>query len=139
MIQEIKIYNNDVIRFDNKFCYSEDNYKYGRFYEVATIDEVAEFIATEPKKIIAIADMKDREGYVIGECSHSNGWTTDFVIRIGNHIYIASYVQGSKCSGINISIAYNINTHSFEMDKYEDAIVSDEDDKIICDYADKNY
>lgn len=137
---KIKVFNNDVVMFgDDKCCYSEDSYKYGRFYEVATIDEVAEFIATEPKKIIAIADMKDREGYVIGECSHSNGWTTDFVIRIGNHIYIASYVQGSKCSGINISIAYNINTHSFEMDKYEDAIVSDEDDEFICDYADKNY
>ena len=138
MIKEIKIYD-DMVMFGDKCSYTEDSYKYGRFYEVVPMDKVAEFIATEPKKIIAIADMKDREGYVISECSHSNGWTTDFIVRIGNHIYIASYVQGSKCSGINISIAYNINTHSFEMDKYEEAIVSDEDDKIICDYADKNY
>ena len=41
---KIKVFNNDVVMFgDDKCCYSEDSYKYGRFYEVATIDEVAEF------------------------------------------------------------------------------------------------
>lgn len=132
---KIKVFNNDVVMFGNdKCCYSEDSYKYGRFYEVATIDEVAEFTKDEEPKIIEIEE--DKKAYVIGECSHSNGWTTDFIIKIDKHIYVVSYVEGGKCSGINISIAYNIDTNEFEMNEYEEAIVSDEDDEFICKYAD---
>lgn len=130
MIKEIKIYNNDVIRFGNKFCYSNDSYKFGRSYEVVAVEKVADIIAKVEPEVITIADMEDKKAYVIGECSHSNGWTTDYIIKINNHIYVCSDVEGHY-SDIDISVTYNIDTHSFEIDEQGYAIISDEDEEFI--------
>lgn len=142
MIKEIKIINDDIIQFGDKFCYTEDRYKYGRTYEPITKDEIAEEIANTASEDIDtynMNDIEDNKGYVMSSCGHSNGETTDFFMKIGNHIYICSFVD---CRGgwMDISIAYNIDTNEFEIDKkYEEAIVSDEDDKIISEYAMKHY
>lgn len=139
MIKEIKIYDNDVVRFGNKFCYSSDRYKYGRSYDVVeNIEEIFDIIATDPE-IINIAEMKEKEGYIIGECSHSNGYTTDFIMKIDTRIYVCSYVDGYRCEGIDVSICYNIETSEFEMDSNEYAIISESDEKFISEYADRYY
>lgn len=140
MIKKIMVYDNDVVRFGNKFCYSSDRYKYGRSYDVVeNIEEIFDIIATDPKEIINIAEMKEKEGYIIGECSHSNGYTTDFIMKIGNKIYVISYVDGYRCEGIDISITYNIETSEFEMDSDEYAIIDEADEKFISEYADRYY
>lgn len=141
MNKNIMVYDNDVVCFgDNKFCYSSDRYKYGRSYDIVEdIEEISDIIANTPEEIINIAEMKEKEGYIIGECSHSNGYTTDFIMKIGTHIYVCSYVDGYRCEGIDVSICYNIETSEFEMDSDEYAIVSEEDEKFISEYADRYY
>lgn len=136
MIKEIKVYE-DMIAFDDKYCCTDDSYKYGRFYEAITAEKAAEFITDKPTKIISVSDMQDKKAYIISECSHMNGWTTDFVVKINKHIYVSSYVKGGICGGLCTSICYNVDTHSFETDKHGDPLVSEIDDRIIdkaCDF-----
>lgn len=139
MIKEIMVYNNDVVRFGNKFCACFDSYKWGRSYDVIEdIEKISDIIATVDPKIIDIASMKE-EACVIGECSTSNGETIDFVMKIDNKIYVVSCEDTYRGCCVDISITYNVETSEFEMDSDGYAIVCEKDEKIIDEYIDKRF
>lgn len=141
MSKIIKVINEDIIQMGDKYIYSDDRYKYGRSYEPISKEEAEEKIKAINKpwnEKYNIREIEDKKGYIVNSCSHSNGETTDFFMKIDSNIYMCSYVD-FKYGMIDISVNYNIDTNEFEMDENEYAITTDEVDDFIFQYAKKFY
>lgn len=129
----IRVINEDVVQFGNKFAYSDDNFKWGRFYEPISekkVEEIISIFETIEIKEYSINEIENKKGYKTNSCFHSNGETIDFFVRIDNVIYMVSYSTGWG-GGYSICTAYNIKTNEFEIAENGDAIVSDEADLFI--------
>ena len=142
----IRNIDKDIIQFGSCFCYSEDRYKYGRDYDIITKEEAEKIIeeTIEKYKEISVEEypsieaIEDRKGYVINGCGHSNGYTTDFFIRVDNIIYMCSYVD-TKWHDCYISTAYDIEKDSFITDEKGYAITSKKVYDFIEEYAIRYY
>lgn len=132
----IKIINEDTIKIGDFYVYSEDRYKYGRTYKIITKEDAKEIIGKIDKpwnEVYEFPNIKEKEGYLVNCCSHSNGETTDFFMRISNKIYICSYVD-FKSGMLDVSICYDISNKEIS-EEVDDDIIED----FIFNYAKEHY
>lgn len=136
----LKVIDTDTVQFRDKYAYTSDRYKFGRTYEVVSRADIEDDIYDDEVFVeeYKFSELENKRGYYISGCSHSQGYTTDFFIRIDNMIYICSYVD-FKYGMLDISIAYNIDKDCFEMDAKEYPIIPDDIETFIREYVRANY